>query len=152
MLCIYRHWRGVGFRFTILFTKKKIKSLILILIFPSFFCCFLSMIVHRYHYRETVVVSALQVLKYPLTMPGPAAVAAKNNNNYENSLSITTPPMRHLPTYYVAPSSQAAWSETLSDGRTSKLGAFSTNSNTPVHSPAPHRSPKIKLKYGTAVN
>lgn len=96
------------------------------------------MVYYRYHYREAVVVSALQVLKYPLTMPGPASVA--------------TPPARHLPpsTYYV-PSSLHAWSETMSDGRNSKLGGtFSTTSNTPMHSPLPnrpHHSPKIKLKY-----
>ncbi|KAK4022558.1 hypothetical protein OUZ56_008019 [Daphnia magna] len=91
----------------------------------------------KYHYREAVVVSALQVLKYPLTMPGPASVA--------------TPPMRHLPPTFYVPSSLHAWSETVSDGRNSKLGgAFSTTSNTPIHSPLPnrpHHSPKIKLKY-----
>ena len=100
------------------------------------------MVYYRYHYREAVVVSALQVLKYPLTMPGPASVA--------------TPPARHLPpsTYYV-PSSLHAWSETMSDGRNSKLGGtFSTTSNTPMHSPLPnrpHHSPKIKLKYTNSV-
>lgn len=97
----------------------------------------------RYHYREAVVVSALQVLKYPLTMPGPATAT-----------NVTaTPPTRHLTSYYVPPSNHhahTAWSETMSDGRMSKLGgAFSTNSNTPMHSPSPIRpnhSPKIKLK------
>ncbi|EFX71258.1 hypothetical protein DAPPUDRAFT_111933 [Daphnia pulex] len=93
----------------------------------------------KYHYREAVVVSALQVLKYPLTMPGPASVA--------------TPPARHLPPTYYVPASLHAWSETMSDsGRNSKLGGtFSTTSNTPLHSPLPNRpithSPKIKLKY-----
>ncbi|XP_046437443.1 uncharacterized protein LOC124188681 [Daphnia pulex] len=93
----------------------------------------------KYHYREAVVVSALQVLKYPLTMPGPSSVA--------------TPPARHLPPTYYVPASLHAWSETMSDsGRNSKLGGtFSTTSNTPLHSPLPNRpithSPKIKLKY-----
>ena len=111
----------------------------------AYFPLSLSFVRHyRYHYREAVVVSALQVLKYPLTMPGPSSTASANN-------STSTPPTRHLPTYYVPPTHhQQAWSETLSDGRTSKLGgAFSTNSNTPIHSPSPHRpnhSPKIKLK------
>jgi len=92
----------------------------------------------RYNYREALVVSALQVMKYPLTMPGPATVG--------------TPPVSRgrFDGHYPA---QTAWSEseyTTSDGRLSKLGAFSNYSSTPLHSPAarrPPHSPKIKLKY-----
>ena len=101
----------------------------------------------RYHYREAVVVSALQVLKYPLTMPGPSA--------WSNPMATPPTLARHLPTQYVPPptyqhsTASQAWSESMSDGRTSKLGTLSTYSNTPMHSPTPPRpnhSPKIKLK------
>ena len=94
----------------------------------------------RYHYREAVVVSALQVMKYPMTMPGPATVG--------------TPQMRgRFDGRYPPP--QPAWSESdyqttaPSDGRQSKLGALSSHSATPSHSPAarrPPHSPKIKLR------
>lgn len=76
----------------------------------------------RYHYREAVVVSALQVEKHPLTTPGP----------YSSPLQAA----RHV-------ISQIAPSVPGSPGRFSFSSAFRNLSPRRT----PHSSPKMKLRF-----
>lgn len=68
-------------------------------------CVCVLPILNRYYNREAVVISALQVEKYPVTMPGPFVTPPserhlfhhQNNNNLPLSYLHTPPPHPHPP-------------------------------------------------------
>ncbi|CAB3374519.1 Hypothetical predicted protein [Cloeon dipterum] len=106
----------------------------------------------KYHNREAVVISALQVEKHPLTTPGPYStpslarhhISSSNQfgiyNAYQQMLSMS-PPLRHCspprsPT--TRPGSGASSSGSYGSPRPGEIIRGL---------PRPHSSPKMKLRY-----
>lgn len=102
--------------------------------------------ISRYHNREAVIISALQVEKHPLTQPGPYATPPmaqrqllQNGNmtgmgiDYSSMLQSTI--SRGSPIIGRAPSGS------IYNG-SPKIDGFSSN-----QSPKPHSSPKMKLRF-----
>ncbi|XP_043236859.1 ataxin-2 homolog isoform X2 [Amphibalanus amphitrite] len=118
----------------------------------------------RYHQREAVVISALQVQRHPLVMPGPLgtppsfrAAAAAAVATASPSLAATTTP-RHAspsPPSYGAPAAGAVTGP--GSPRPGSAGSGATvswpspvlgySSPRPDGQPRPHSSPKMKLRY-----
>jgi hypothetical protein len=108
----------------------------------------------RYHNREAVVISALQVEKHPLTTPGPYSTPSMTRhhlsssnqygiyNAYQQLLMNNSPPLRRYspprsPTTTTRPGSGASSSGSYCSPRTGEMIRAS---------PRPHSSPKMKLR------
>ncbi|XP_056630954.1 uncharacterized protein LOC130441349 isoform X1 [Diorhabda sublineata] len=93
--------------------------------FPTVPETHIKMLLKKYHSREALVISALQVEKYPITTPGPFA---------------TPPPQRNI--HATPPLGFRVNSRCDSPGPTGSPapGCFRS-------SPRPHSSPKLKLRY-----
>ncbi|XP_049819628.1 uncharacterized protein LOC109602451 isoform X2 [Aethina tumida] len=89
--------------------------------FPTVSETHIKMLMKKYHSREALVISALQVEKNPITTPGPFA---------------TPPPQRNI--YGTPPRGSPAWR---------RPGSGSERAGSPRNSPRPHPSPKLKLRY-----
>lgn len=95
--------------------------------------------ISRYHSREALVVSALQVEKHPITTPGPFATPPPQR--YIHQPKHTTPPL-------VFRANSRGGSPVFRPGS----GTNSTRAGSPriddgFHSsPRPHSSPKLKLR------
>ncbi|XP_001996787.2 uncharacterized protein LOC6570559 isoform X1 [Drosophila grimshawi] len=128
----------------------------------------IRLLLKRYYNREAVVISALQVEKHPVTMPGPFVTPpAQRHLFHSNSAFYMTPPARRLD---MGASRVTVTSRTASPLPGGRIGSLmSMHSATPpltaahaVHgvgvvglhgspqwrsSPKPHSSPKMKLRY-----
>ncbi|XP_063244879.1 BAG family molecular chaperone regulator 3 isoform X2 [Bacillus rossius redtenbacheri] len=102
--------------------------------FPTVSDTHIRTLLLKYHNREAVVMSALQVEKHPISTPGPYATPPLQNRHFQNALQMTPPlGLRDSP---------RAGSPVLRPGsRSSYVGS-------PSIMPArPHSSPKMKLRY-----
>ncbi|XP_034107782.1 uncharacterized protein LOC117570337 isoform X5 [Drosophila albomicans] len=134
----------------------------------------IRLLLKRYYNREAVVISALQVEKHPVTMPGPFVTPpAQRHLFHSNSAFYMTPPARRLDmgaSRVTVTQSQSRTASPLPGGRLGSLmsmhsgpsahghgagtGAAVTATATALHgspqwrsSPKPHSSPKMKLRY-----
>lgn len=89
----------------------------------------------RYHNREAVIISALQVEKHPLTTPGPYATPPMLQRNFTNGVGSVV----------------LDYSSVL--GRATSCASGSLYNGSPKidngyrQSPKPHSSPKMKLRF-----
>lgn len=93
----------------------------------------------RYHGREAVVISALQVEKHPITTPGPFTTPPPARNIYpglHSSLQMT-PPLG-IRSYSRGVSPVTRFGSTITDSP--RIGDNFRNST------RPHSSPKLKLR------
>ncbi|CAG9863853.1 unnamed protein product [Phyllotreta striolata] len=95
--------------------------------FPTVTETHIRMLMKKYHAREALVISALQVEKYPITTPGPFATPPPQRN-------IHQPPPHHL----VKSTGASPVCYRLPGG--GSPASFRS-------SPRPHSSPKLKLRY-----
>ncbi|KAH8379264.1 hypothetical protein KR009_003976 [Drosophila setifemur] len=125
----------------------------------------IRLLLKRYYNREAVVISALQVEKHPVTMPGPFVTPpAQRHLFHSNSAFYMTPPARRPDTVVSRCTSRTA--SPLPGGRFGSLvsvqsgpgaaGVLPPGVAVPpaLHgspqwrsSPRPHSSPKMKLRY-----
>lgn len=125
----------------------------------------------RYYNREAVVISALQVEKHPVTMPGPFVTPPGQRHLFHSNSAIhMTPPARRVDISAHLRGGLdmgSCYSRTASPVPPGRLGSvMSVNSGghigplvlPPFHgspaigeqmrsSPKPHSSPKMKLRY-----
>ncbi|XP_075151441.1 uncharacterized protein LOC142225536 isoform X2 [Haematobia irritans] len=132
----------------------------------------IRLLLKKYYNREAVVISALQVEKHPVTMPGPFVTPPGQRHLFHSNSTIhTTPPVRrydngaHVRCFDIGLYNSCN-SRTTSPVLTGRLGsAMSVNSGnigslvlqhfhgSPYfgdqlrNSPKPHSSPKMKLRY-----
>ncbi|XP_059477897.1 uncharacterized protein LOC132198117 isoform X1 [Neocloeon triangulifer] len=120
--------------------------------FPTVGETHIRTLLKKYHNREAVVISALQVEKHPLTTPGPfstSSLACHNTiatnqfgiyNAYQQMLSMSPTLRRFSPprSPNVRAGSGASSACSFSPPRTEELIRGS---------PRPHSSPKMKLRY-----
>ncbi|XP_063910896.1 uncharacterized protein LOC135128030 isoform X2 [Zophobas morio] len=112
--------------------------------FPTVSETHIRLLMKKYHNREAVVISALQVEKNPITTPGPFATPPPQRNIHHPSVYALhkTPPLGLR-------SSSRGGSPVLRPGS----GTNSTYTGSPRigegfrSSPRPHSSPKLKLRY-----
>lgn len=93
----------------------------------------------RYYNREAVVISALQVEKHPVTMPGPFATPPAQRHLFHSNSSVfqMTPPSRRFDPMLSRTASPAP----------GRLGSIVSGLyGSPRYSPKPHSSPKMKLR------
>ncbi|KAM7352779.1 uncharacterized protein ACRADG_005162 isoform 2-T3 [Cochliomyia hominivorax] len=134
----------------------------------------IRLLLKKYYNREAVVISALQVEKHPVTMPGPYVTPpAQRHLFHSNSAIHMTPPARRLDTGSThlrgLDYANSSYSRTASPVPAGRLGSvMSINSGghgimghmavPPFQasprfgdqvrsSPKPHSSPKMKLRY-----
>ncbi|XP_030372228.1 uncharacterized protein LOC115622429 isoform X3 [Scaptodrosophila lebanonensis] len=135
----------------------------------------IRLLLKRYYNREAVVISALQVEKHPVTMPGPYVTPpAQRHLFHSNSAFYMTPPARRLDigASRGALSSTSRTASPLPGGRFGSLMSMQsggpgviciggvgpgTGAGVPLlqgspqlqwrSSPKPHSSPKMKLRY-----
>ncbi|KAH8370619.1 hypothetical protein KR093_004345 [Drosophila rubida] len=130
----------------------------------------IRLLLKRYYNREAVVISALQVEKHPVTMPGPFVTPpAQRHLFHSNSAFYMTPPARRLDmgaSRVTVNPSQSRTASPLPGGRLGSLmsmqsgpaahghGAVPGAAPAALHgspqwrsSPKPHSSPKMKLRY-----
>ncbi|XP_043648473.1 uncharacterized protein LOC122616945 isoform X4 [Drosophila teissieri] len=129
----------------------------------------IRLLLKRYYNSEAVVISALQVEKHPVTMPGPFVTPPSQRHLFHSSSAFyMTPPARRPDTVASRRTSRTA--SPLPGGRFGSLvsvqsgpggpsghqAALPTSSAVPpaLHgspmwrsSPRPHSSPKMKLRY-----
>ncbi|EDV39765.1 uncharacterized protein Dana_GF24301, isoform A [Drosophila ananassae] len=127
----------------------------------------IRLLLKRYYNREAVVISALQVEKHPVTMPGPFVTPPAQRHLFHSSSAFyMTPPARRPDT--VASRCTSRTASPLPGGRFGSLvsvqsgpgahhpGVLPSGSAVPpaLHgspqwrsSPRPHSSPKMKLRY-----
>ncbi|XP_017096118.2 uncharacterized protein [Drosophila bipectinata] len=129
----------------------------------------IRLLLKRYYNREAVVISALQVEKHPVTMPGPFVTPpAQRHLFHSNSAFYMTPPARRPDT--VASRCTSRTSSPLPGGRFGSLVSVQSGPGSGAHhagvlasgsavasalhgspqwrsSPRPHSSPKMKLRY-----
>ncbi|XP_034483143.1 uncharacterized protein LOC117788471 isoform X3 [Drosophila innubila] len=128
----------------------------------------IRLLLKRYYNREAVVISALQVEKHPVTMPGPFVTPpAQRHLFHSNSAFYMTPPARRLD---MGASRVTVASRTASPLPGGRIGSLMSMQSSPhpgqvaaaavgvappaLHgspqwrsSPKPHSSPKMKLRY-----
>uniref|UniRef100_A0A1B0C543 WW domain-containing protein n=1 Tax=Glossina palpalis gambiensis TaxID=67801 RepID=A0A1B0C543_9MUSC len=132
----------------------------------------IRLLLKKYYNRENIVISALQVEKYPLTMPGPFVTPpAQRHLFHSNSAVYMTPPVRRTgrePIQFVgnysrtaspAPTGRLGSVISVSSGGGSKFGHVALPIAAPQDSPKvgdhlmrnspkpQHSSPKMKLRY-----
>ncbi|XP_065357833.1 uncharacterized protein LOC135951991 isoform X3 [Calliphora vicina] len=131
----------------------------------------IRLLLKKYYNREAVVISALQVEKHPVTMPGPYVTPpAQRHLFHSNSAIHMTPPARRFDTgAHLRGLEYTCYSRTASPVPSGRLGSvISINSGghgimghmaVPPYqpsprfgdqmrsSPKPHSSPKMKLRY-----
>ncbi|KAI8119313.1 hypothetical protein FF38_06881 [Lucilia cuprina] len=131
----------------------------------------IRLLLKKYYNREAVVISALQVEKHPVTMPGPYVTPpAQRHLFHSNSAIHMTPPSRRFDTgSHLRGLDYTCYSRTASPVPPGRLGSvISINSGghgimghmaVPPYqasprfgdqmrcSPKPHSSPKMKLRY-----
>uniref|UniRef100_A0A1A9WHK0 CUE domain-containing protein n=1 Tax=Glossina brevipalpis TaxID=37001 RepID=A0A1A9WHK0_9MUSC len=129
----------------------------------------IRLLLKKYYNREAVVISALQVEKHPLTMPGPFVTPpAQRHLFHSNSAVYMTPPVRRIDVGHESIQFSGNYSRTASPAPTGRLGsvisissasgsnfghvAFQGSPKVGDHlmrnSPKPqHSSPKMKLRY-----
>ncbi|KAI9578725.1 uncharacterized protein LOC119640450 isoform X3 [Glossina fuscipes] len=132
----------------------------------------IRLLLKKYYNRENIVISALQVEKYPLTMPGPFVTPpAQRHLFHSNSAVYMTPPVRRIgrePIQFVgnysrtaspAPTGRLGSVISVSSGGGSKFGHVALPIAAPQDSPKvgdhlmrnspkpQHSSPKMKLRY-----
>ncbi|GJQ68686.1 hypothetical protein Trydic_g17226 [Trypoxylus dichotomus] len=108
--------------------------------FPTVSDTHIRLLLKKYHGREAVVISALQVEKHPITTPGPFATPPPARNIYpglHSSLQMT-PPLG-LRSYSKGISSVTRFGSITTEA--SRIGDGYRNSS------RPHSSPKLKLRY-----
>ncbi|XP_017137027.1 uncharacterized protein LOC108152307 isoform X3 [Drosophila miranda] len=124
----------------------------------------IRLLLKRYYNREAVVISALQVEKHPVTMPGPFVTPpAQRHLFHSNSAFYMTPPARRLDIAASRGTSRTA--SPLPGGRFGSLMSMQSGGHLAqvlppgavppaLHgspqwrsSPKPHSSPKMKLRY-----
>ncbi|XP_015043460.2 uncharacterized protein [Drosophila pseudoobscura] len=124
----------------------------------------IRLLLKRYYNREAVVISALQVEKHPVTMPGPFVTPpAQRHLFHSNSAFYMTPPARRLDMAASRGTSRTA--SPLPGGRFGSLMSMQSGGHLAqvlppgavppaLHgspqwrsSPKPHSSPKMKLRY-----
>ncbi|ALC44183.1 CG10508 [Drosophila busckii] len=116
----------------------------------------IRLLLKRYYNSEAVVISALQVEKHPVTMPGPFVTPPADRHLFHsNSAFYMTPPARRLD---LGASRVTVTSRTASPLPGGRIGSLMSMQSGPpamsVHgspqlrsSPRPHSSPKMKLRY-----
>ncbi|XP_068892348.1 uncharacterized protein [Tenebrio molitor] len=112
--------------------------------FPTVSETHIRLLMKKYHNREALVISALQVEKNPITTPGPFATPPPQRNIHHPSVHALhmTPPLGLR-------TSSRGGSPILRPGS----GTNSTYTGSPRvgegfrSSPRPHSSPKLKLRY-----
>ncbi|XP_073824326.1 uncharacterized protein isoform X2 [Musca autumnalis] len=129
----------------------------------------IRLLLKKYYNREAVVISALQVEKHPVTMPGPHVTPPGQRHLFHSNSTVhMTPPARRFDTgsHLRGLEMGNSYSRTASPIAPGRLGsAMSVNSGNlgplvlpPFHgspclgehvrnSPKPHSSPKMKLRY-----
>ncbi|KAM8709593.1 hypothetical protein ACLKA7_016407 [Drosophila subpalustris] len=129
----------------------------------------IRLLLKRYYNREAVVISALQVEKHPVTMPGPFVTPpAQRHLFHSNSAFYMTPPARRLDmgasrvtvafrTASPLPGGRFGSLMSMQSGPPSGQGAAAAAVGAAppaLHgspqwrsSPKPHSSPKMKLRY-----
>uniref|UniRef100_A0A1B0G0H0 WW domain-containing protein n=1 Tax=Glossina morsitans morsitans TaxID=37546 RepID=A0A1B0G0H0_GLOMM len=132
----------------------------------------IRLLLKKYYNRENIVISALQVEKYPLTMPGPFVTPpAQRHLFHSNSAVYMTPPVRRVgrePIQFIgnysrtaspAPTGRLGSVISVSSGSGSNFGhvalPIAAHQDSPKvgdhlmrNSPKPqHSSPKMKLRY-----
>ncbi|XP_034657128.1 uncharacterized protein LOC117894279 isoform X3 [Drosophila subobscura] len=125
----------------------------------------IRLLLKRYYNREAVVISALQVEKHPVTMPGPFVTPPADRHLFHsNSAFYMTPPARRLDMAASRGTSRTA--SPLPGGRFGSLMSMQSGGHLAqvlppgaavppaLHgspqwrsSPKPHSSPKMKLRY-----
>ncbi|XP_022213739.2 probable serine/threonine-protein kinase DDB_G0267686 isoform X1 [Drosophila obscura] len=124
----------------------------------------IRLLLKRYYNSEAVVISALQVEKHPVTMPGPFVTPpAQRHLFHSNSAFYMTPPARRLEMAASRGTSRTA--SPLPGGRFGSLMSMQSGGHLAqvpppgavppaLHgspqwrsSPKPHSSPKMKLRY-----
>lgn len=118
----------------------------------------IRLLLKKYYNREAVVISALQVEKHPVTMPGPYVTPPSQRHLFHsNSAFQMTPPARRPD--IGAGSHQSRMSRTASPipggrfgGVLSMHSGLGFGHGSPKigeirNSPKPHSSPKMKLRY-----
>lgn len=131
----------------------------------------------RYYNREAVVISALQVEKHPVTMPGPYVTPpAQRHLFHSNSAIHMTPPARRVDTaaHFRGCLEYTSYSRTASPVPPGRLGSVVSVSSgghgimghmaVPPYqasprfgdqvrnSPKPHSSPKMKLRFAIIIS
>ncbi|XP_055845637.1 uncharacterized protein LOC129911754 isoform X2 [Episyrphus balteatus] len=117
----------------------------------------IRLLLKKYYNREAVVISALQVEKHPVTMPGPFVTPPSQRHLFHsNSAFQMTPPARRPD---IGAGSQSRMSRTASPIPGGRFGSVLTmhsslgfGHGSPKigeirNSPKPHSSPKMKLRY-----
>uniref|UniRef100_A0A1A9VE69 WW domain-containing protein n=1 Tax=Glossina austeni TaxID=7395 RepID=A0A1A9VE69_GLOAU len=130
----------------------------------------IRLLLKKYYNRENIVISALQVEKYPLTMPGPFVTPpAQRHLFHSNSAVYMTPPVRRVgrePIQFIgnysrtaSPAPTGRLGSVISSGSGSNFGhvalTIAAHQDSPKvgdplmrNSPKPqHSSPKMKLRY-----
>ncbi|XP_037905515.1 uncharacterized protein LOC119648092 isoform X2 [Hermetia illucens] len=100
----------------------------------------IRLLLKKYYNREAVVISALQVEKHPVTMPGPFATPPAQRHLFHSNSSVfqMTPPSRRFDPMLSRTASPAP----------GRLGSIVSGLyGSPRYSPKPHSSPKMKLRY-----
>ncbi|XP_017081036.2 uncharacterized protein LOC108114520 isoform X3 [Drosophila eugracilis] len=131
----------------------------------------IRLLLKRYYNSEAVVISALQVEKHPVTMPGPFVTPPSQRHLFHSSSAFyMTPPARRPDTMTSRRTSRTA--SPLPGGRFGSLVSVQSGPGGPGHSshqvvlpsgsavppalhgspmwrssPRPHSSPKMKLRY-----
>lgn len=125
--------------------------------FPTVSETHIRMLLKKYHNREAVVISALQVEKHPLTTPGPYTPPPTRNFHAAATAATAvaalqmTPPLRDRSSRTESPVQRPS---------SSASGTYSAATTVPAvsygsprfeggfrMSPKPHSSPKMKLRY-----
>ncbi|XP_055909687.1 uncharacterized protein LOC129944349 isoform X2 [Eupeodes corollae] len=118
----------------------------------------IRLLLKKYYNREAVVISALQVEKHPVTMPGPFVTPPSQRHLFHsNSAFQMTPPARRPD---IGAGSQSRMSRTASPIPGGRFGSvlsmhsslgFAGHGSPKIgeirNSPKPHSSPKMKLRY-----
>lgn len=107
-------------------------------------CQFLWFFSTRYHNREAVIISALQVEKHPLTTPGPYATPPMIQRQFQNGACGS------VALDYSSLHTMSRCSPII--GRAASCASGSLYNGSPKtegyrQSPKPHSSPKMKLRF-----
>nr|CAD7399666.1 unnamed protein product [Timema cristinae] len=106
-------------------------------VFPTVSETHIRALLIKYHNREAVVMSALQVEKHPISTPGPYATPPLQNRHFQNALQMTPPTgLRDSPPRTGSP--------VLRPG---SGGSGSYYGSPRIGVARPHSSPKMKLRY-----
>ncbi|KAJ8928114.1 hypothetical protein NQ314_019340 [Rhamnusium bicolor] len=118
--------------------------------FPTVSETHIRLLLKKYHNREALVISALQVEKYPITTPGPFATPPQQRNIHHSGV--------HAPLHMTPPLGFRTYSRGGSPIFRPGSCSNSTYTGSPRigdgfrSSPRPHSSPKLKLRSNISVS